>query len=242
MPQECFNSPVSPISDINPRTVVNKISSMALNISRSMPKPSTHQKRVTMNCHQLQRYFKSPASFVLIFLQDCSAYLVGGSIPERKGAQLFNTSLTFSPTGKLLAVHRKVHLFDIDVPGKIRFQESEVLTGGQTLTDFETEYGKFGLAICYDVRFPEMAMIAARKGAVAMIYPGAFNLMYNHCCLTLTAKHGAASLGASRAREGCRQPNLCSPVLSGARLEFYLSCVGPFDHRGSRRRNHCPSG
>jgi omega-amidase len=104
--------------------------------------------------------------------------LIGGSIPERKDTKLYNTSLTFSPNGKLLAVHRKVHLFDIDVPGKIRFQESEVLTGGQTLTEVETEYGKLGVAICYDVRFPEMAMIAARKGAVAMIYPGAFNLTY----------------------------------------------------------------
>ena len=104
--------------------------------------------------------------------------MIGGSIPEKKNSKLFNTSLIFSPTGKLLAVHRKVHLFDINVPGKIRFQESEVLTGGQTLTDFDTDYGKFGVAICYDVRFPEMAMIAARKGAVAMIYPGAFNLTY----------------------------------------------------------------
>lgn len=104
--------------------------------------------------------------------------MIGGSIPERKDTKLYNTSLTFSPNGKLLAVHRKVHLFDIDVPGKIRFQESEVLTGGQTLTEVETEYGKLGVAICYDVRFPEMAMIAARKGAVAMIYPGAFNLTY----------------------------------------------------------------
>jgi omega-amidase len=75
-----------------------------------------------------------------------------------------------------LAIHRKVHLFDIDVPGKIKFQESEVLTGGESLTELDTEYGKVGVAICYDVRFPEMAMVAARKGAVAMIYPGAFNL------------------------------------------------------------------
>ena len=75
-----------------------------------------------------------------------------------------------------MAVHRKVHLFNIDVPGKIRFQESEVLTGGQSLTEFDSEYGKVGVGICYDVRFPEMAMIAARRDAVAMIYPGAFNL------------------------------------------------------------------
>ena len=75
-----------------------------------------------------------------------------------------------------MAIHRKVHLFDIDVPGKIKFQESEVLTGGESLTELDTEYGKVGVAICYDVRFPEMAMVAARKSAVAMIYPGAFNL------------------------------------------------------------------
>ena len=120
---------------------------------------------------------------LIIFLkyeQENSTYLIGGSIPEKKDSKIFNTSLTFSPKGKLLAIHRKVHLFDIDVPGKIKFQESEVLTGGQTLTDFNTEYGKLGLAICYDVRFPEMAMVAARRGAVAMIYPGAFNLTYFH--------------------------------------------------------------
>ena len=50
------------------------------------------------------------------------------------------------------------------------------MTGGESLTELDTEYGKVGVAICYDVRFPEMAMVAARKGAVAMIYPGAFNL------------------------------------------------------------------
>ncbi len=59
-------------------------------------------------------------------------YLVGGSIPEKSGDDIYNTSLAFDNHGKLLAVHRKVHLFDIDVPGKIRFQESEVLSSGQT--------------------------------------------------------------------------------------------------------------
>jgi len=71
--------------------------------------------------------------------------------------------------------HRKVHLFDIDIPGKQYFKESETLTGGDKLNMFETPFGKIGLGICYDVRFPEMAMIAARRGCVAMIYPSAFN-------------------------------------------------------------------
>jgi omega-amidase len=122
--------------------------------------------------------------------------------------------LTFSPAGNLLAIHRKVHLFDIDVPGKIRFQESEVLTGGTSLTDFDTEYGKFGIAICYDVRFPEMAMVAARKGAVAMIYPGAFNLTYIFIDI-ITSRTGPLHwelLARARAVDNQIYVAMCSPA------------------------------
>jgi omega-amidase len=63
-----------------------------------------------------------------------------------------------------------VHLFDINVPGGIRFQESETLTGGNEVTIIETDFGKIGVGICYDVRFPELAMIAARRGAFRPLY------------------------------------------------------------------------
>ena len=110
---------------------------------------------------------------------EAKAYLLGGSIPEfdLKTKKYHNTSLLFSPAGKLLATHRKVHLFDIDIPGKISFHESEVLDPGNkvTLVDIPP-YGRVGMAICYDVRFPELATIAARKGCFLMLYPGAFNL------------------------------------------------------------------
>ncbi|KAI9209736.1 carbon-nitrogen hydrolase [Polychytrium aggregatum] len=104
-----------------------------------------------------------------------NVYLVGGSFPEAKDKKFFNTCTVWNPSGDLLAVHRKIHLFDIDVPGKIRFQESETLSPGTSMTHFDTEFGKIGVGICYDIRFPELAMIAARKGCIAMIYPGAFN-------------------------------------------------------------------
>ncbi|KAJ2908167.1 Omega-amidase nit3 [Coemansia aciculifera] len=109
--------------------------------------------------------------------RDSKVFLVGGSIPEReKGTgDLFNTCTVWSPEGQLVAKHRKVHLFDIDFPGKIVFKESEVLKPGNSLSEFSTPWGKFGVAICYDMRFPEVAMIAARRGCVGMIYPGAFN-------------------------------------------------------------------
>ncbi|KAG6850468.1 hypothetical protein H0H93_012889 [Arthromyces matolae] len=78
--------------------------------------------------------------------------------------------------GDLVATHRKVHLFDIDIPGKIKFKESETLSGGATTNFFDTDFARIGLGICYDIRFPELAMISARKGCHVLVYPGAFNL------------------------------------------------------------------
>ncbi|KAG0643490.1 carbon-nitrogen hydrolase [Tuber brumale] len=121
-------------------------------------------------------------------------YLIGGSIPELdpETSELYNTSLTFSPTGALLATHRKIHLFDIDIPGKIKFIESDVLSPGSTPTLILTEYGSIGLGICYDIRFPELTMIAARKGAFLVIYPGAFNMTTGPMHWELLARARAA--------------------------------------------------
>ncbi|KAF7122028.1 hypothetical protein CNMCM5793_009583 [Aspergillus hiratsukae] len=138
---------------------------------------------------------------------EAQAYLVGGSIPELDTStkKYYNTSLVFSPTGSLIGTHRKTHLFDIDIPGKITFKESEVLSPGNQLTVIDLpEYGKIGLAICYDIRFPESAMIAARKGAFALIYPGAFNM-------TTGPLHWAL-LARARAVDNQIYVGLCSPA------------------------------
>lgn len=128
---------------------------------------------------------QSPSFHMLSSLaKETGTYIVGGSIPEYhkadgEEAKHYNTSLTFGPDGKLLATHRKVHLFDIDIPGKIKFKESEVLTAGNKVTLLELpEYGTIAIAICYDIRFPELATIAARPphNAFLLLYPGAFNL------------------------------------------------------------------
>ncbi|KAL6458036.1 hypothetical protein MHYP_G00332660 [Metynnis hypsauchen] len=108
--------------------------------------------------------------------KECGIYLVGGSIPEEDGEKLFNTCTVFGPDGKLLVKHRKIHLFDIDVPGKIRFQESETLSPGSSLSIFETPYCKIGVGICYDIRFSELAQVYAKKGCQLLVYPGAFNM------------------------------------------------------------------
>lgn len=102
--------------------------------------------------------------------------VIAGSIPERQGDQLFNTCCVFDTDGSLLGSYSKTHLFDIDIPGKITFKESDTLTPGSELTCLSTRYGKIGLGICYDLRFPELSMAYRAKGAELLVFPGAFNM------------------------------------------------------------------
>ena len=108
--------------------------------------------------------------------KEYNVHILAGSIPERKDDKLYNTSYLFDRQGKILAKHRKMHLFDIDVKDKITFKESDVLTAGDEFTLAETKFGKIGIGICYDVRFVELARIMVENGALILIYPGAFNM------------------------------------------------------------------
>lgn len=104
-----------------------------------------------------------------------NVYILAGSIPEMENDKLYNTSYLFDKTGSVIAKHRKMHLFDIDVTGKITFKESDVLTAGDDFTVADTEFGRIGMGICYDVRFVELARIMVENGAEILFYPGAFN-------------------------------------------------------------------
>ncbi len=75
--------------------------------------------------------------------------IVGGSIPEIDDGKIYNTCLVFDKSGTVVAKHRKVHLFDIDVPGGIRFKESDTLSPGDTVTAFDggDEFGMIGIGI-----------------------------------------------------------------------------------------------
>lgn len=103
-------------------------------------------------------------------------YLVAGSIPEKDGADIYNTSYVYSPVGELLGRHRKMHLFDIDVKGGQYFKESDVLTPGEDFLVVDTEYGKLGVGICYDIRFPEYFRALCLEGAEIIVLPAAFNM------------------------------------------------------------------
>lgn len=105
-----------------------------------------------------------------------NVYILAGSIPEEEDGKIYNTSYLFDRNGEIIAKHRKMHLFDIDVKGKIYFKESDTLTAGNDVTIANTEFGKIGIGICYDIRFPELGRLMVEKGASILFYPGAFNL------------------------------------------------------------------
>ena len=103
-------------------------------------------------------------------------YVVGGSLPELEGGRVYNTSYVYGRQGELLAKHRKVHLFDIDVAGGQRFMESDTLSPGDQITTFDTEFGPMGLCICFDLRFQELSRLMTLAGAQVLLVPAAFNM------------------------------------------------------------------
>lgn len=114
--------------------------------------------------------------FLSNLAKENNIYLVAGSIPEKDNNKIYNTSYVFDRQGKKIGKHRKVHLFDIDIKGKQTFKESDTLSAGNKATVFETEFGKIGLCICYDFRFPELSRLMIDEGAKAIIVPASFNM------------------------------------------------------------------
>ncbi|OPJ56349.1 carbon-nitrogen hydrolase family protein [Alkalithermobacter paradoxus] len=104
-------------------------------------------------------------------------YVIAGSIPEKENDKYYNTSFVFDKEGNVIAKHRKIHLYDVDIKGKVFVKESDIFSYGQDITVFDTEYCKIGLSICYDIRFPEVFRIMEQKGAKLIVVPAAFNIV-----------------------------------------------------------------
>jgi omega-amidase len=103
-------------------------------------------------------------------------FLIGGSMPEQEGEKIYNTCFIFDRKGQQIGRHRKVHLFDINIRGGQSFRESDTFTPGDQITVIDTEYGRIGVEICFDIRFTEMTHLMALKGAEMIFVPAAFNM------------------------------------------------------------------
>ena len=111
------------------------------------------------------------------YAKQYGVYLIGGSMPEKDAeGNVYNTCYVFDREGKQIGKHRKVHLFDIDVKGGQTFKESDTLTAGDSDTVFDTEFGKIGVMLCFDIRFPELSRMMVNDGARIVFVPAAFNM------------------------------------------------------------------
>jgi predicted amidohydrolase len=140
-------------------------------------------------------------------------HLLLGSFNERVAegedetgkSRCYNTSVLFGPDGGILATYRKIHLFDVDVPNGPRFLESATCKPGEATAVVATPLARFGLSICYDLRFGELYRKLADGGAEVLMIPSAFTLatgkdhwepliraraIENQCWVIAPAQHG----------------------------------------------------
>ncbi|MEA2696063.1 MAG: deaminated glutathione amidase [Myxococcales bacterium] len=105
-----------------------------------------------------------------------SVWLLLGGFPEKglRPGSIRNTSVLLDPRGSIVARYRKVHLFDVDVPGGMQFRESESVDAGDDVVLAETPWGGLGLTICYDLRFPELFRRLGEQQARMIAVPSAF--------------------------------------------------------------------
>jgi predicted amidohydrolase len=110
--------------------------------------------------------------------QKTGMWLIGGGMPEtsERSGFVHNTLVVVSPAGELVARYRKIHLFDVDIPGGAQFKESGTVGPGADVVTADTPWGKLGLSICYDLRFPELYRALTKAGARFLVVPAAFTL------------------------------------------------------------------
>ncbi len=149
------------------------------------------------NCPYSNKYFRGFAEAengesvdtMSSWARDNGIILVGGSIPEKDGDKLHNTCFVFDRSGNVIARHRKAHMFDVEFENGISFKESKHFSPGNEITVFDTEYGKMGVIVCFDIRFPELSRAMAKRGAQIIFCPAQFNM-------TTGPKHWELSLRA----------------------------------------------
>ena len=103
-------------------------------------------------------------------------HLLAGSVTEHapNESRCYNTSVLLGPDGGQIAVYRKIHLFDVDLPGRVTVRESDSKVGGAQIVTAPTPLGVIGLSICYDLRFPELYRRLTFAGARLIAVPSAF--------------------------------------------------------------------
>jgi nitrilase len=147
-------------------------------------------------------------------------YVIGGTIPVRGGAadgRVHNTTFVYDAAGRAVARYDKIHLFDVDVPGKSEtYRESAHVAPGREIAVIPSPAGLVGLSVCYDLRFPELYRALVAGGAEVLVVPSAFTVptgrahwepllraraIENLCYVVAAAQSGVRPLADGKARE-----------------------------------------
>jgi deaminated glutathione amidase len=141
------------------------------NFSWMGPEPERDQNAETVEGPTLARMAELARSLKISVL--------AGSVLESgaPGGRLFNTSALFGPDGSRLGLYRKIHLFDVEVGDGQTYRESAAVAPGTEVVVADAPFGKVGLSVCYDLRFPELYRQLSKQGAVLLTVPSAFTLM-----------------------------------------------------------------
>jgi deaminated glutathione amidase len=119
------------------------------------------------------------AAFFAAAARELRMWVHAGSFHESgpDGERTHNTSLVFDRAGQLSAVYRKIHLYDVEIPGRVSYRESRTVAPGAEPVVVDVEGVRVGLSICYDLRFPELyRRLAVAGGAQVLVVPAAFML------------------------------------------------------------------
>ena len=150
----------------------------------------------------------------------------GGSIGELADGKLYNTTIVFSPAGHEIARYRKIHLFDTTTPDGQGYRESATYGAGEAVVTCNIAGQRVGLAICYDLRFPELFLALRRAGAELIILPAAFTLqtgkdhwevliraraIETQCWFAACGTYGAHTEGNGDVRQTYGHSLICDP-------------------------------
>lgn len=109
--------------------------------------------------------------------RETGAWLVAGTMALKRADGLAsNTCFAFAPSGEIAGRYDKIHLFDVDLPSGESYRESDTFKHGTHASLVETPFGKLGLTVCYDVRFPQLYRALAKAGAEIITVPSAFTV------------------------------------------------------------------
>ena len=100
--------------------------------------------------------------------------LIGSALVRREGGGIANRSMLVDPDGRVIVTYDKMHMFDVDLPSGERVRESEAFTAGDAAVVADLPWGRVGLSICYDIRFPYLYRALAHSGAQILTVPAAF--------------------------------------------------------------------